>query len=43
MLNDILLVSDPDFENLVIRMMLDEDDSQGFENIKKKIDEVLGV
>ena len=40
-LHDILLVSDPKFETLIIRMILDKDDPQGFETIKEKIDEVL--
>ncbi len=40
-LHDIVLVTDPQVENLIIRMMLDKDDPQGFENIKEKIDEVL--
>lgn len=40
-LNDILLVADPDFENLIIRMILDEDDPQGYEKISEMIDKVL--
>lgn len=40
-LNDILLVADPDFDNLLIRMILDEDDQHGYEKISEMIDRVL--
>ena len=40
-LADILLVTDENFETLQIRMLLDDNDPQGFEQIKQTIDGII--
>ena len=39
---DILLITDENFENIQIRMLLDKNDPQGFEQIQQIIDGVIG-
>mgnify|MGYP003504602869 CR=1 FL=1 len=40
-LADILLVTDENFESLKIRLMLDDNDPQGFKQIKQTIDGII--